>query len=139
MPAATESTNSARALALLLAGAGTTHLLQPRLFDGLIPRGLPGRPRHWTYGSGIAELAVAATVAAPRTRRTGGLLAACLFVAVFPGNVTMAVDYYSAGKPLPMRWAAVLRLPAQLGLLAWALNVRSTSREPAGDASMTGS
>lgn len=120
-----ESTRPATALALFLASAGATHFLQPRFYDSMIPRELPGKARHWTYGSGVAEIAVAAAVAAPRTRRVGGLLAALLFVAVLPGNVKMAVDYHRSGKPLPLRIGTILRLPVQLPLIAWALRVRS--------------
>lgn len=121
-----ESARPAAALALLLGIAGTAHFLVPRFFDSMIPRELPGEPRLWTYGSGAAELGVAAAVALPRTRRVGGLLAALLFVAVLPGNVKMAVDYHRSGKPLLMRVGAVLRVPAQLPLIAWALRVRRT-------------
>ncbi|MBC6447441.1 DoxX family protein [Actinokineospora xionganensis] len=120
-----ESTRPATALALFLGTAGLAHFVQPRFFDNMIPRELPGKARHWTYGSGVAELGVAAAVAVPRTRRVGGLLAALLFVAVLPGNLKMAVDYHRAGKPLLLRLGTVLRLPAQLPLIAWALRVRS--------------
>lgn len=123
----TRSPRSARTLALALGAAGATHLVRPQFFDGLIPAELPGRPRDWTYGSGVAELGVGTLVAVPRTRRTGALLAAGLFVAVFPGNVKMARDYHRRGKPLPMRLAAWLRLPGQVPLVTWAMRVRATA------------
>lgn len=111
-------------LALLLGGVGTLHFAVPKFFDALIPRALPGSPRAWTYGSGVAELGCAAAVAAPRTRRIGATLATLLFIAVFPGNVKMAVDYHRSQKPLPMRVGALLRLPLQVPLVLWALRVR---------------
>lgn len=114
----------ALALALLLGGVGTLHFAVPKFFDALIPRALPGSPRAWTYGSGIAELGCAATVAMPRTRRIGATLAALLFIAVFPGNVKMAVDYHRTRKPLAMRIGTLLRLPLQVPLVVWALRVR---------------
>src|SRR3712207_6911229 len=40
----------------------------------------------WTYASGVAELAVAAAVAHPGTRRVGGFAAAALFAAGFPAR-----------------------------------------------------
>jgi len=108
----------------LLAGAlgfmGVLHFAVPKPFDGLIPKELPGSRRAWTYGSGVAELAVAAAVAAPRTRRLGGLAAAMLFLGVFPGNVKMAVD----AKTAPQRAIAWGRLPLQWPLIAWALKLR---------------
>ena len=111
-------TTSPYLLVGLLAVAGTTHLLQPAAFDGLVPPALPGSARTWTLGSGIAELVVAGLVLAPRTRRVGGLAAAALFVAVFPGNVWMAVE--PGGVP---RWAALARLPLQVPLVLWGLQV----------------
>ena len=105
-------------LAALLAAAGTSHLLRPAWYDGLVPPLLPGTARPWTLGSGVVELAVAGLVAVPRTRRVGGLAAAALFVAVFPGNVWMAVE--PGGVP---RWAALARLPLQVPLVAWAVAV----------------
>jgi hypothetical protein len=46
---------SARVLARLPATSGTAHF--------------PGSPRAWTYASGAAELALAAGIALPLTRR----------------------------------------------------------------------
>ena len=80
---------------VLLAFAGAAHFKNPEFFDEIVPHALPGTPRSWTYVSGVAELACAVAVANPRTRRLGGLAAAALFVAVFPANIQMAVDWRS--------------------------------------------
>ena len=109
---------AALSLAALLAGAGTAHFLQPRQFDALIPHALPGTPRGWTYASGVAELALAAGLLAPRTRTASALAAAGLFVVVFPGNVTMA--YRWRHKPPAYRAMAYGRLPLQVPLIWWA-------------------
>ncbi|GLZ40503.1 hypothetical protein [Actinokineospora sp. NBRC 105648] len=114
------------ALALLLGGAGTLHFTAPRQFDAMVPGWLPGGPRLWTRLSGVAEGAVAVAVAVPRTRGLGALAAALLFVAVFPANVKMALDYRS--KPLPHRLVAWGRLPLQWPLITWALRVRASAR-----------
>lgn len=119
--------SSPRALAALLATAGVTHFLAPKQYDAIVPRSLPGKPRLYTYVSGVAELGVAAAVAHPRTRRLGGLAAAALFVAVFPANVKMAIDWRD--KALPLRLASLLRLPLQLPLVTWALRA-SRQEEP---------
>lgn len=111
-------------LAGLLAGAGVTHFLAPGFYDRMIPEALPGSARAWTLGSGVAELAVAASVAHPRTRRRGALLAALLLVAVFPANVKMALDAESSGE----RFAAYARLPLQVPLVVWAWAVSRGSR-----------
>jgi uncharacterized membrane protein len=115
------ASRSAHGLALLLTVTGGTHFAAPQLYDPIVPRSLPGRARTWTYLSGAAELAVAAAVVHPRTRRVGGLAAAALFVAVFPANVTMARDWRR--RPPAYRAAAYARLPMQAPLIWWALRV----------------
>jgi uncharacterized membrane protein len=108
-------------LAALLTTTGALHFLAPKPFDSIVPRALPGSPRTWTYLSGAAELAVAAAVAHPRTRRLGGVAAAALFAAVFPANVKMAVDWRHA-RP-SRRAIAFGRLPLQVPLVLWARRV----------------
>ncbi|HEY1486531.1 MAG TPA: hypothetical protein VGF84_10530 [Micromonosporaceae bacterium] len=102
-------------LAALLAVAGTTHFVKPAPYDAIVPRALPGRPRFWTYLSGAAELATAAALAHPRTRRLGGAAAAALFLAVLPANVQMALDWKD--KPVAVRAFAYGRLPLQAPLI----------------------
>ncbi|MEW2135396.1 hypothetical protein AB0892_02100 [Streptomyces sp. NPDC005409] len=123
MPAAQ---TSARVLSGLLIGAGVAHFAVPRQFDAIVPRSLPGSPRTWTHLSGLAEIAVGAAIAAPRTRRAGALAAAGLFVAVFPANAKMAYDWRH--RPAPLRAAAVARLPLQVPLVLWALRVHRSGR-----------
>lgn len=113
-------------MAVLLAVAGALHFAVPAPFDALVPIALPGSPRLWTLLSGGAELAVAAAVAVPRTRRLGGLAAAVLFVAVFPGNVKMAIDW--SDRSLPEQALAYGRLPLQVPLVWWALTVYRNAR-----------
>lgn len=121
MPATPTAARRALLLGALLTGSGALHLAHPALFDGLIPRALPGPARVWTLGSGAAELGVGALLLHPRTRRSGGRAAAALFVGVWPGNVTMA---WRARRASPARRAAALgRLPLQLPLVAAALRV----------------
>jgi len=124
------ASRSAYGLALLLAAAGGSHFAAPRVYDPIVPRMLPGRPRMWTYLSGAAELAVAAAVAHPRTRRAGGLAAAGLFAAVFPANVKMARDWRR--HPPAYRAAAYARLPMQAPLIWWALRVAGRASTPGG-------
>ena len=91
--------------------------MRPEFFDEIVPHALPASPRAWTYVSGVAELACAVAVARPPTRRAGGLAAAVLFVAVFPANIQMAVDWRT--RPARDRAAAYGRLPLQLPLVLW--------------------
>lgn len=113
-------------LAALLAGAGATHFAVPALYDAMIPERLPGNPRAWTVGAGAAELAVAAAVLAPATRRHGALAAAALFAGVLPASVKMAIDARNSDSTA-YRAGTLLRLPAQLPLIAWALRVRRSA------------
>ncbi|WP_329242731.1 DoxX family protein [Streptomyces sp. NBC_01478] len=115
------SERSSLLLAGLLATAGVAHLASPRQFDATIPSVLPGKPRTWTYASGVVELALAAGIAAPRSRRTAALAAAGFFVGVFPANVKMALDWRD--RPTPQRAAALGRLPLQVPLVLWARSV----------------
>ena len=109
-------------LAAVLTTTGVLHFAVPKPYDGLIPDWLPGSARSWVLGSGVAELACAAGLYLPRTRRNAATATALLFVAVFPGNIEMAV--HPGDTP---RWLALARLPLQVPLLLWALQVRRTS------------
>ena len=113
-------------LTAVLATTGVLHFAVPKPYDGLIPDWLPGGPRPWVYGSGVAELACAVGLAAPRTRRAAATATALLFVAVFPGNIEMAVN--PGDTP---RWLAIARLPLQIPLVLWALQVRRASADDA--------
>ena len=116
---------SARGLAALLAGAGVSHFIAPQFYDDIVPHRLPGPPRRWTQVSGVAELACAALVIHRSTRRTGATLAALLFVAVYPANIQMAVDWRD--RPARERALAYGRLPLQAPLVGWALPVRRST------------
>ncbi len=112
---------AAAGLVALLTSTGILHFAAPGQFDAIVPEQLPGSPRTWTHLSGAAELVVAALIAVPRTRRLGGLLAALLFVAVFPANVKMAIDW--SDRPAWMRALIYGRLPLQIPLVLWAVLV----------------
>ena len=97
--------------ALLLTGAGVMHFKAPQVYDAIVPRCLPGNARTYTLVSGAAELAIAAGLALPLTRRLAGLAA----------NIKMAVDYRKEGKPAGAQALAYARLPLQIPLIrgAW--------------------
>jgi uncharacterized membrane protein len=112
-----------RPLAVMLGGSGVLHLVRPGLYEPLVPRRL-GSARGWVYGSGLAELACAAALLRPRSRRAAGLASAALLVVVFPGNVQHAVTAArSARVSRGLRAATLVRLPVQLPLVRWALRV----------------
>ncbi|MGH8574941.1 MAG: DoxX family protein [Gammaproteobacteria bacterium] len=120
---------AAAGLVVLLTSTGILHFAVPAPFDAIIPEQLPGAARTWTYLSGTAELLIAVLIATPRTRRLGGLLAALLFVAVFPANVKMAIDW--SDRPAWIRALAYGRLPLQIPLVLWALLVYRRAEAPA--------
>ena len=95
-------------------------------YDAIVPRSLPGEPRTYTYASGVAEFAIGTSLLVPRTRRLGGTAAAALFVAVFPANIKMAVDWIQNPKTTQVqKIGAIARLPLQIPLVVWALQVRN--------------
>lgn len=104
-----------------LIGMGVLHFAAPKPFDTIVPAELPGSPRFYTYASGVAEAATGALLVAPRTRRAGALAAIALFAGVFPANVNMVRLWKD--KPLPMRAAAVARLPMQIPMITQAWKV----------------
>jgi uncharacterized membrane protein len=108
-------------LAALLLGAGTTHFLIPRPYDAIVPAELPGSPRFYTYASGVAELTSGALLLSPRTRRVGAIAAVAVFLSVFPANVNLVRLWRN--KPLPMRIAAIARLPLQIPMITEALKL----------------
>ncbi|RJK92930.1 DoxX family protein [Vallicoccus soli] len=110
----------ALALAALLTTTGVLHFAAPRPFASIVPRAL-GDPRPWVRGSGAAELACAAGLLAPGTRRRAGWATAALLLAVWPANWQMALA--SGDRSAAYRTAAWGRLPLQLPLVAWALRV----------------
>ncbi|WP_063053111.1 DoxX family protein [Nocardia arthritidis] len=121
--------STARRLAALLFGVGILHFLAPQPFDSVIPAQLPGRPRLYTHGSGVAELVVAAALVTPRTRRWGGRWAAWLFLAVFPANIQMTVDWLRNDRiPAPVKAVALVRLPLQVPLVLAARKVQRAGR-----------
>ena len=80
--------NDAIALAGLFVASGTMHFVRPQVFESIVPSQLRSR-RALVYASGAAEIACAAGILIPKTRRVAGLASAALLVVVFPANVTM--------------------------------------------------
>jgi len=104
-------------LALLLGGSGVLHLVRPRTYEWLVPPEL-GDARRWVLVTGVAELAAAALMGAPASRRAGGGLAVVLLVGFVPAHLhTFRVV---RGRPVATAVAAA-RLPLQVPLLRAAL------------------
>jgi hypothetical protein len=115
------TSTSARVLAALLLFAGVMHIVNPKFFDALIPHFLPLSARFWTISSGVAEIAIGLVVINAKTTPAGALLAALLFIAVFPGNLYMAWLWRHRSF-----WEQIIaygRLPLQIPLILWALSI----------------
>jgi uncharacterized membrane protein len=117
-------------LTALVGGSGALHLLLPAPYRRIVPAPLAQWRGELVAASGFAEIACAALLALPSTRRWGALATAALLVAVFPANLQMAIDggYADAGFPANNAALAWLRLPLQVPLVLWALSFRDDGR-----------
>jgi uncharacterized membrane protein len=101
---------------------GTMHFLRRRFFEAIVPPAIEARKREVVAISGAAEIAGAALVLSPATRRLGRWWLLALLLAVFPANVHMAVNPEQI-RGLDMRkfprWALWARLPLQPLAMAW--------------------
>lgn len=107
-------------LATLMMVAGAAHFLSPLPFVQHIPDWVPAR-EFIIYATGIIEISLGlGLVTLPSHRRTVGRALALFLLAVFPGNIYVAVaDVEVDGLPGGVYpW---LRLPFQFVLIAWAL------------------
>jgi uncharacterized membrane protein len=113
----------------ILLGAGVGHFLFPAPLDSIVPSALPGDPRIYTYLSGVAEIAIGIALLTPLTKRVlgkavklwGAYGAFALFLAVYPANINMAIQWSDRAMPEPL--IAYARLPFQFYFLwaAWKL------------------
>ena len=87
-----------------------------------------GAPRFWTYASGVAELVSGGLLLLDEDQHIGAWVSAATIVAVYPANISMAMD---AGTPNnPEAVAAWVRLPFQIPLVLWALSIAAGSPPP---------
>ncbi len=114
--------SSRAALAAFFTTAGTLHFTKPRFYEAIVPPSLQSRKREVVQVSGVAEIAGAAMVLHPVTRRLGRWWLLALLVAVFPANVHMAVHPEQVRgldlRRIP-RWALWARLPLQPLAMLW--------------------
>jgi uncharacterized membrane protein len=109
-------------LAAFFTFAGTLHFARPKPYEATVPPPLAPRRREIVAISGVAELAGAALVLPPASRRLGRWWLLALLAAVFPANVHMArnpdqIEGLDLRK-VP-RWLLWARLPVQPLLMAW--------------------
>ncbi len=113
--------NGPKVLAGMYATSGVLHFLRPEPFEKIIPTPLETYKKELVAVSGVAELACAALLVTPPTRRLGGLLSFGLLLGVWPANGQMTVSaYQNERSPSWYRLLTVLRLPLQIPMLRWA-------------------
>jgi len=111
-----------RTLAALFSLSGVVHFVRPEIFTPLIPSWLP-EPTAVVYVSGAAELICAYGLIT--RRRWAGPASAALLLAVWPGNLQMALDATSDnGLDSPQAIIAWLRMPLQIPLIWMAFQDR---------------
>lgn len=110
------------ALAAFFTFMGTMHFVARRSFEAIVPTALEARKKEAVAVSGVAEIAGAAMVLHPASRRLGRWWLLALLIAVFPANVHMAVNPEQIRgldlRKVP-RWALWARLPLQPAAMAW--------------------
>ena len=118
-----------RVMGYLLLGAGVGHFIFPKALDSIVPAALPGDPRIYTYLSGVAEIVIGLALLTPLGKQVlgkpvklwGAYGAFALFLAVYPANINMAIQW--SDRPMPDPLFAYARLPFQFYFLwaAWKL------------------
>ena len=110
--------------AKIVAGAftvsGIVHIVKPEVFEVGMPSWVPAH-REVIVWSGVAELACAAGLAIPQTRRLAGLASAALLVGVYPANLQMAADAMK-GDSSAYKALTLARLPLQAPMIKGALD-----------------
>jgi uncharacterized membrane protein len=102
----------------IFAASGILHFVRPRSFESIVPPALP-RKRELVYLSGAAELVCAAGRA--RRARWAGPATAAVLAAVWPANISMAVESTRNQEPVLRQVLAWARIPMQVPLMAGAL------------------
>lgn len=114
-----ELTRDVKGLAALFVGSGLIHLVKPEVWEPIMPDVVPAH-REVILASGVLELACAAGLLHPRTRKVAGWVSVAVLVAVYPANVKMVVDAAKTDKA-GFKATAFGRLPLQLPLIRTAL------------------
>jgi uncharacterized membrane protein len=109
-------------LAAFFTLAGAMHFLRPRFYEAIVSPSLQSQKKEIVAVSGVAEVAGAALVLHPASRRLGRWWLLALLIAVFPANVHMAVHPEQVRgldlRKIP-RWALWARLPLQPLAMLW--------------------
>lgn len=98
--------------------AGANHFINPGFYITIMPEWIPSH-EFLVYLSGAAEIALGLMLITIATRKMASLLIiAMLVVFFFLIHIPMAITFWQETNPL--LWVALVRLPIQFVLIAWA-------------------
>lgn len=105
-------------IALAFAFFGVGHFVETEAMTRMLPPFIPfATPL--VLATGLLELAIAAGLAHPRSRRMAGLLAIGVLVAFFPVNVYAAFNHTGMGGHVLGPIYLLIRAPIQALLIGW--------------------
>ena len=98
--------------------AGINHFINPYFYLNIMPQWMPWH-EFLVYLSGAAEIALGVLLIPVQTRKISAyLIIAMLVVFFFLIHIPMAITFWQESNPLV--WVALVRLPIQFVLIAWA-------------------
>ncbi|MBB6682738.1 hypothetical protein H4O20_14915 [Aequorivita sp. 609] len=104
-------------MGVLLVLAGMNHFRKPKLYERIMP---PYIPAHSTMVmlSGVAEMVLGFMLMNKNSQEMAAWGIIALLIAFIPVHIYMLQDKKASMK-LP-KWALIVRIPLQLGLIYWA-------------------
>ncbi|WP_394975740.1 MauE/DoxX family redox-associated membrane protein [uncultured Croceitalea sp.] len=104
-------------MALMYIFAGLMHFIKPKAYLRIMPRYIPNH-KALVFWSGLAEVILGITLCVPNTKNIAiwGIIA-MLIVFLLVHFYMLSGEKASAGFP---KWALILRIPLQFGLMYWA-------------------
>ena len=103
---------------LFYAAGGINHLWHPQPYLTIMPDHY-SHPAFWVAATGVAEIAAAAGLLLPKTRRAAAIGIILMLLGYFDVHISMLQHAADRFSTLP-HWLLVARLPLQLVLIAWA-------------------
>lgn len=104
-------------MALLYIALGVNHLVNPGVYEPIMPPYLPAH-RFLIYLSGACEIALGILVLVPATRKWAAWAIIAMLLAFMPVHIHMLV--HAAEYPGIPYWALVVRIPMQGLFILWA-------------------
>lgn len=124
---------SAAVMAALLTASAVNHFRNPRFYNAVVPRSIStdtdGRlgvmtRRQWTHASGALEIAAAAGLLLPATRRAAATGTTLMYIAFIAGHLSALQRAFGPRGSDKEKAIHLARLPLQLPLIRWAWSLR---------------